>query len=470
MKRTIGPTIAAALLMVTGSVLAGCEKNVKKPEPVVTPPEMTIVDVDGMPFVTSVTVQFKAAETAASYAYAIGTADDLASFEAGTIEGYTVVDEDVQRENTVTFSGLEPETEYTVFAQAADSDGNKGGVATRKLSTMAAPVATVAIVETGASTSSVTVSFEASEQTAGYFYAIGTASDLGAFEAGELEGYTYVDEDVHTIRSVTFDGLDDDTEYAVFARGVNEYGMAGKTASLVVTTAEIPEPAITAEIVKLNCTIATVKYTLNETARGGIAAFLPIDTYNKLNTSYGEFMEQILTMASIGAGAITYEQDTEFTWYIRSKPEQEFVMVNVILYRDEQGEDQLRLETRSVFTPAFDPWAPEAGVDVEILTNERYKLELKFTTNDATYCLQHAIMSKAVFDMVLTNPTLLKQIYDDLLLNGRTQYAGTSTYLYDHTGKAGIKGGDVTYVIAILYNDNGASEEIKILETFTVPN
>lgn len=74
----------------------------------------------------SVEVNFKPNSHTVSYNFAIGTADDMAAFENGTLDGIEFVSG--AAEYNKTYEGLEHSTEYTIFAQGVNVDNEKGAV------------------------------------------------------------------------------------------------------------------------------------------------------------------------------------------------------------------------------------------------------------------------------------------------------------------------------------------------------
>ena len=466
MKKTTTKLLLVAAMFLSAGVIMNSCKDPVTPEP--DPPTVSITEVEGIPHQRSVTVSFQASETAVSYTYAIGTANDLTAFEDGTIEGCTTVSEDVQTAKSVTFSDLEPDTEYTVFAQATGAGGITGEVFTKKMRTMIDPPVSVDITQGEVTITSIEVVFEASEYAVSYAYAIGTADDLVAFEAGTIESYTVVTEDVLEAKTVTFSDLEPETEYTIFAHATNAGNVTGDTETVTVTTPEASVPRVETEFIVFNSTVATVKYRLKAGATKAISALVSLDYFNSIDNE--QFYEHMLTMAGTGAASL-YEEDIERTWWNISKPEQEFKMVDIVFFKNEAGVETFRRDVRSVFTPAFNPNAPEPAVDVEILTNERLTLALRFTTQPGTYYFRHSLMSKANWDVLMAMPQMAATLYNDLLTkSGNPHREGVSTYTYDHTGMGGIRAGDVTHIIGIMFNENGPTDDIRILGTFTVPN
>lgn len=96
--------------------------------------------------------------------------------------------------------------------------------------------ATVVIEQQSLSTiSGFTVLFTPSENATSFYYSIGTAEDADMFENAELETVEVMG---NAPESVTFDNLDPNKEYAIFAKAYDEAGLAGSTAMYLVSTAD----------------------------------------------------------------------------------------------------------------------------------------------------------------------------------------------------------------------------------------
>ncbi len=96
----------------------------------------------------------------------------------------------------------------------------------------------VAIEDVESPTSStVTAKFVPNESCAEFFYAIGKSSDREMFLGQMLEGITHVDGNEPL--EVTFEGLESDTEYTIFACGVSVDGEQGSLASFIVQSYDV---------------------------------------------------------------------------------------------------------------------------------------------------------------------------------------------------------------------------------------
>lgn len=217
------------------SILCGCGRSDSK-----APKATNVTISESRNTETSITVQFKVGKSVTGYAYAIGSAEDQAVFEAGTIEGYTVVSE--KGNKTVTFDDLIPDTEYTVFAQATTEDSTKGKVSTLVCRTKAAPSAEVTIKIIENSDAGLVATIKGDKNTVKFSYAIGSGSDLAAFEEGTIEGIETVDNTTEGTTE-TWNGLEAATRYTVFARGEDKYGKKGEVARFTITTHDPNAPA-----------------------------------------------------------------------------------------------------------------------------------------------------------------------------------------------------------------------------------
>ena len=103
---------------------------------------------------------------------------------------------------------------------------------------------TVRIIRLGSEDStSVSVRFEPSENTEYYVYAIGNDSDYGSFVSGTMEGMERAEGPES--KDVTFQGLEANESYTVYARATSESGNEGGVAMLTVST---PDTRMSAEL------------------------------------------------------------------------------------------------------------------------------------------------------------------------------------------------------------------------------
>ncbi len=209
MKKFIGFT---ALLAAIGLFGTACEKT---PTPEGKKLDITF-SLDEATH-NSIAVIAKPGKDVETFRYAIAHEADRKAFENGTLEG---IKEQAAAETSVLFSGLQAETEYTIFMQGMSGD-DKGNTFSRNISTVkdldnldlkVTPTLNVA--------SETVLSFhlEFGADCKGYTCALVKKSeaDQAAFENGTLSGIKTVDK--LTVNQ-TFDKLTKNTDYVFYVRG-----------------------------------------------------------------------------------------------------------------------------------------------------------------------------------------------------------------------------------------------------------
>lgn len=413
--------------------------------------------------VSTISAIFTPARSVAAYHYAIGQASDLDAFAGGTMQGMVKVD-DVSAPKTIIFEGLDYDTEYTIFAKGEDQYGNTGEVTSLAVATANVPQSVITIDLVERSMTSLEFSFVADENTVSYVYALGKAEDEQAFADGTLEGIKPVT-DLTAPVIEKFANLEVGTKYTVFAMGTNSYGHKSEVYKMNIPTWGPPE--LTTEVVALDCSRVTLKYTLNESCKGGISLVLPAADYAKLGDTEMKVIENILSRATLGI-ALMFEEDREHTWNIRSSPEQQWVYANLIIYTNDEGNDRYQIVKGEFTTPAYNPAIPLGTVQVETVALTSTSAELRFTPDDNTIIYVHNVMEKSTYELLSSSPDYVKMMYDDLVLRGNHGYAA-GTYKYNFAGAVGVKPGNTVYVIMVTYNANGVSPTMIKAHEFTLP-
>ena len=201
-----------ACLSIMGLFLSSCSTGTEKNEQQLVTPNVTITVTSSTE--NSLTVEFDVAN-GSSYNCAIGQASDIAAFANGTIANIKKQIPASQKE--VTFDNLNPDTEYTIFAQVF-SDGYTGGVKTKLASTSEAsnPDLSLEILNISAGENSISLSISYGSDTRTINYAIGQASDKDAFENGSLNNIQTIETPITS--TINFNNLESGKEYTVFLR------------------------------------------------------------------------------------------------------------------------------------------------------------------------------------------------------------------------------------------------------------
>ncbi|MGC3979616.1 MAG: hypothetical protein QM751_16150 [Paludibacteraceae bacterium] len=117
------------ILSIFFSVLLSCKKD----EEVITSATISVKE-SSTATLTSLSVTFTPSSNTANYSIAIGTADDLEAFKAGTLKQTIKVNSG--KDTTCVFKNLLPGKEYTIFGVSESDKQVKGEISTLKLSTL----------------------------------------------------------------------------------------------------------------------------------------------------------------------------------------------------------------------------------------------------------------------------------------------------------------------------------------------
>lgn len=161
-------------------------------------------------------VLFTPAPGTEHFTYYLGTEDDLASFEDGSLTGVESLYTDSPQE--VIFYDLEFKKEYMIYARAFNEEGTPGGVAAvRFFNGQKVVLETVYVTDNSAG-----VSIKMGDDWSSCRYYLGTMDEKSDFVSGKIPGDTLVDLDRYIVNG--FD-LQPETEYALFVLPVNRMGV-----------------------------------------------------------------------------------------------------------------------------------------------------------------------------------------------------------------------------------------------------
>lgn len=207
---------------------------------------------------TTLTVNINVQDGATGYTYAIGQASDAESFADGTLSGIMTQQDPSIAE--VTFEGLTVDTQYTIFAQAFNDAGEKGGVARLVAKTAAQAHVpdlniTATLDEGDITEDSFMIRLTYTEDVQTIEYALGNAADQEAFENGTLEGIKTTTPE----KTLIISNLERGTEYTVFIRG-KAGELTGATQVVTGTTMqiELSLELIEAELTASSATIRVI--------------------------------------------------------------------------------------------------------------------------------------------------------------------------------------------------------------------
>lgn len=194
---------------------AGTEKGQVATRVITTPKDPSqydlAVEFELEPTRTEIMVRFtKMGKDAEEYEYAIGTPADLAAFENGTLKNTQTVKASVK---SVIINGLQEKKEYTVFARAISGEVKGATVANN---TRTFKMVLDVVVKNVTSTTA-TIEFTPSEDTARYKYALGTIGILPLFESGVYPDIKW-ENDVTKVLVTNASGLNPGEEYCIFSQ------------------------------------------------------------------------------------------------------------------------------------------------------------------------------------------------------------------------------------------------------------
>ena len=202
------------------------------------------MEVAAGPDESSVTIRFIPNEETAYFDYAIGTESDLSYFEDGSLEG-------IQRQQgseafEATFSGLEQNTVYAVFARAYADNGNAAGVNVFKVyvSRDGLDVQMRYLTDVSAG-----FRIDCIPEYAYVRYFLGSTDDKDAFLSGEEYGEEVAEIDEYC--GVNFLSLDAETDYVFYAIGTDRFGIESELFEIPFKTlraGEFADVSISADI------------------------------------------------------------------------------------------------------------------------------------------------------------------------------------------------------------------------------
>ena len=166
---------------------------------------------------TSVTVKLNPTENTSRYKFALGNEYDKDNFLSDDIIG--MVTEITNNSMEYTFTNLEKDTYYVVYAVAYDSNNNYGSVTARGVQTMASDFV---VSQRYVSDNSAGFNVECSNDYYTWSYGLGTADDRDAFLDNLMPGIVTMEEDFR--RQINLFDLTPDTDYVFYVIGYDRGG------------------------------------------------------------------------------------------------------------------------------------------------------------------------------------------------------------------------------------------------------
>jgi hypothetical protein len=435
MKRLIYRVMAVAAMLLA----VGCNGG---DDPKDNPSQEIKVDI--LKFTaTDKTVEatFAPSAAVASYTVAIGQEEDLADFEAGTLESIHTFDNNSAADYT--FTNLEPATSYTVFARGVGKDGTVGKTSTLAVLTIEEQFdLTIAITEETVVEEYAKFTFTPGVDVAKYSVALGKASDQAAFEAGTLAGI--VNYNAGTKQTQGFDKLTPNTEYTLFAQAQNQAGKKGEVVTYAITTQK-DEYKLEFKVNDINALVTNFTINMPATVTKYMYYFTLQDYWNA-DASYET------KVADIEEGG--YEDSESFTDNLTLLGTLNEGFWFVAVSYDANGGKHVN--EFSFTTPSFNSSLPTPSpltVTVGELTSTTASFNITMGANTLGFAFW--IYDQSQYDTLFNSGGLAAVTQD--LLNSATYYGYISTQNYTSAeySWSGFKAGQSYVHCAIPLNGNG---------------
>ena len=438
MKKTLFRVLSIALATAIGFSASSCSDD----DPVVVPTTMTLTADETNPAnitPTSITITITPSENTAKYSYAIGKGGDLAAFTNGTLAG--IVNVTGNQPTTVTFSDLDPETEYMIFARGEDANQIFGEVATQTITTLGVPEINITIGEV--TTSTIKVTFTPNQSTANYSYAIGTEGDLAAFTNGTLAGIVNITGNQPT--TLTFSGLDEETEYMIFARGKDATQISGDVTTQTATTLVATAPEVTVEFGAINAVAVEITTTPNSLVSDYYGLVISKEMYQDFVDLFadGDKIAFMQMMADFGEATILSTTKTRM-WETNGTPGYEYIFA--VLVNDMNGDpygDVMEVEFQS---PPFNPDLQTAGASITVSQITASSARIKITPDANAAGFYAGILTKVNYEAAISDE---QQLRDELA------FYGFCSFVEDDDTWGGMDPGTDYVMVVSPFNANG---------------
>jgi hypothetical protein len=369
---------------------------------------------------------------------AIGQESDLADFEAGTLDGIVAFDNNNAESNR--FENLDPDTSYTVFARGVGKDGTNGETSTLAVRTEAKYLdLAIGIEESTVVEEYAKFAFTPGADVANYSVALGKASDLAAFEAGTLTGIVKYTNGKK--QSKGFDKLTPNTEYTVFAQGVDSDGNKGEVTTYVITTQK-DEYKLLLTIHDINALVVSFTVAPPSTATRYIAMFALADNWEgQMGDSYEDKVKALEEASSGQYNTDPITSSMKLSGYSGEK----YICVS-ITYDENGGKHLSELPFE---TPAYDSSAPMPGaMKLSLLDVQDKTATFSVLMGENTVGFFESVYKKADYETAFANNK--DALIQDIAQNG---YSEIADYPQD---KWNLSSPGTDYVlVAIPMNKNG---------------
>lgn len=364
-------TIVAVALMIS-PILSGCQKT----EVVASPYGEAAVKMEfaGDAGSSGFSVLFTPSENTSYFEYAVGYPEDYVRFANGEMEKVSVEgNEPVE----VAFDELNPLEEYSVFAQAYDSDGKAGSVSVLGVSTQDDKLNIQPEYITD-HTAGICVNF--SDATYELEYYFGTPEDKDAFLSGETENKTLTDVIAnnygYAVVANRYD-LEADTEYAFFLKAYDRIGKEVYKEYYFRTAKEGQCPKVSMKIESIDAYKGKYTFEANDMCSKMAVLMCPKGKHDAMlyTDGMGQVMKTVDVWGSIGFEA-KVSMDESFTYeYITTAIKCGVDLEAYVVTYDSEYVPR-GLQHFDMRIPDIDANAPDCTVDIQISD---------ITENGATY-------------------------------------------------------------------------------------
>ena len=448
-----------SLLIVTLSIfITGCEKDDK--DPVVAP--TVLIDKVITTSSSELTIVLKPNETTTKFTYAIGNESDREAFTSGTLS--TIKEFNGNEEQTVLFPDLEENSVYTIFAQAYNSTGSAGPLASVKAKTRK-PLQDFAVSQQYVTDNSTAFTIKSTTEFYKYDFALGKVEDRKSFEAGVIEGFTTKEE--ISEYTANYFNLDANTEYVFFVRGYDrQSGEVSETREIKVKTAvKGSVPTVSFKINHIDMFSGEYTFTPNEHCGRISVAMSMKDKYQDIIDSEVYWKGNMWTMLKYWTdgknGLTTIGEEgplkanlvtSELLLDEKLGPFGHPLEAYVLLY--DKNNEIFGIQKFEFNTPSYDDNAGDADVDIKISNVTENGAFYEFFPNEHTMGIVFETFDAEWYENLLKSPDYYDGYIDNYILQEgywNYCYKVASSTMPERTAEPGKR----YYVFYMAMNNNG---------------
>ncbi|WP_298112095.1 hypothetical protein [uncultured Bacteroides sp.] len=402
---------------------------------------------------TQLTVGFQPSENTIKWAYAIGEPNQEEEFRNDQLEGIKQVEGNQLKE--VIFENLNPETIYTVYAKAYNSEGVAGGISTLKFPTGENFTPSQQYVLS--QSAGFTMEFNANIYRCRYY--LGKAADREKFIADQLDNDQELIE--RTAYTANFFNLEPNTDYVFYSMVYNRGNQPNAFSEIPFTTPNTDgSPIAFMTPNEKNDTYRSIFTISCENASKMIVLLCPKGSFDTLLYEdlhkRGNLIDGLEVLASTN-GAQVSEDGKPMTLAVKNgtlKPGSKFDLY-VLLY--DYANEPAGVQYIEASCPTFIEDLPAAAVEMEVTDITTNGATYKVTPNQYTMGYLINTFEADYYEGLVANntPEKVAQIVQERLLElGEYFYYYADSYPpYTETkGTPGTK----YYAIACPMNVNGA--------------